>query len=74
MKIKSLLILLTLVITHSGTAQEDLSYYLPADVTYNPDIPTPKDVLGYEVGEWHVSHDQLMYYMRALDAASDRIA
>jgi hypothetical protein len=49
-----------------------LDYYLPA-ITYNPSIPTPASWLGYEVGEWHCTHDQLLGYMRALDAASDRI-
>ena len=53
--------------------QLDLSYYLPQDITYNPEIPTPKSVLGYEVGEWHISHDQQVFYMRTLAAASDRI-
>ncbi|HND86991.1 MAG TPA: M14 family zinc carboxypeptidase, partial [Saprospiraceae bacterium] len=50
-----------------------LDYYLPA-LTYNPAIPTPAQYLGYEVGEWHVSHDQLVAYMRELDRLSDRIA
>ena len=50
-----------------------LEYYLPANVQLNPDIPTPEAVLGYQVGEWHVSHDKLVEYMRTLAAASDRI-
>ena len=50
-----------------------MDYYLPVDVTYNPDIPTSEDVLGYTPGEWHVSHDQLIYFMRMLAASSDRI-
>ncbi|MFC6997870.1 M14 family metallopeptidase [Rufibacter roseus] len=54
-------------------AQTSLSYYLPAHVTYNESIPTPKELLGYEIGDWHVSHDQLVSYMKAMDAASDRI-
>lgn len=56
------------------TAQEvpNLSYYLPP-IQYNPDIPTPASWLGYEVGQWHTTHDQLVGYMKALDAASDRI-
>lgn len=49
-----------------------LGYYLPA-ANYNPAIPTPTSFLGYEVGEWHVSHDQLVGYMRELDRASERI-
>lgn len=52
---------------------QDLSYYLPKGYTYNPSVPTPKQVLGYEVGEWHVTHDQLVMYMKAVAAASDRV-
>lgn len=55
-------------------AQADLSYYLPDGVTYNPDIPTPKSIIGHEVGEFHVTHDRLVSYMYALDKASDRIS
>ena len=54
-----------------GSAQE-LSYYLPKDVVYDPSIPTPEKVVGHRVGEWHVTHDRLVQYMRAVDAASDR--
>lgn len=54
-------------------AQVPLSYYLPDSNTYNPDIPTPQSVLGFQVGQWHVSHDQIVMYMRELAAASDRI-
>ncbi|GAB4499585.1 MAG: M14 family metallopeptidase [Saprospiraceae bacterium] len=42
-------------------------------INFNPAIPTPASYLGYEVGEWHVSHDQLVGYMRELDRVSDRI-
>lgn len=71
-------ILAAFLITFAGfcfpaLAQVDLSYYLPDSVTYNPAIPTPKSVIGHEVGEWHISHDKLVQYMRALDQASDRI-
>lgn len=49
-----------------------LDDYLPNDVSYDPNIPTPKEILGYEVGEWHVRHDQLVRYMEVLSEASDR--
>jgi hypothetical protein len=52
--------------------QVTLDYYLP-HIEYDPSIPTPKQYLGYEVGEWHVSHDQLLGYFKALDAASPLI-
>jgi hypothetical protein len=54
-------------------AQVDMSYYLPKGVTYDKTIPSPEEVLGYVPGEWHVSHDQILYYMRSIAAASDRI-
>lgn len=71
---KSLLsIALAVLSTVCLNAQVDLSYYLPTQVQYNPAIPTPKSVIGHEVGEWHVTHDKLVNYMMALDRASDRI-
>ncbi len=62
-------------ISFSIFSQEvDLSYYLPKEVTYNQNIPTPKSIIGHEVGEWHVTHDKLVEYMKALAKASDRIS
>ncbi|GAA4274444.1 M14 family metallopeptidase [Aquimarina gracilis] len=56
-------------------AQNNLSleYYLPKNTTYNPAIPTPQSVLGFVPGKWHVSHDKLVSYMKALAKASPRI-
>jgi hypothetical protein len=53
--------------------QVDLSYYLPKGITYNQDIPTPQSVIGHEVGEWHITHDKLVEYMKVLAKSSDRI-
>ena len=53
--------------------QVDLDYYLPSNVSYNPEIPTPKSVIRHEVGDWHITHDKLVQYMHALANASDRI-
>jgi hypothetical protein len=58
-----------LLLALSATAQ-DLGYYLPTNVRYNPAIPPPKDVIYHEVGEWHVTHDRLVNYMKALAAAA----
>ena len=64
----SLLLIVNLI------AGQDLKYYLPDSVSYNPAIPKPKDVIYHEVGEWHVTHDRLVNYMKALAAAApDRI-
>ncbi|MEX0905426.1 MAG: M14 family metallopeptidase [Balneolaceae bacterium] len=52
---------------------QNLDYYLPDGVTYDENIPTPAEIIGHEVGEWHVTHDKLVYYMHALAEASDRV-
>lgn len=51
---------------------DDLQY-LPKNVSYDPSLPLPQDVLGYPVGQWHVRHDQLVRYMEVLAEKSDRI-
>jgi hypothetical protein len=69
------LVFLFLLISISLSAQKvDLSYYLPQNTTYNKNIPTPASVIGHEVGEWHITHDKLVEYMKTLAAASDRIS
>lgn len=53
---------------------QDLRYYLPDSVSYNPSVPKPKEVIYHEVGEWHVTHDRLVNYMQAVaKAVPDRI-
>jgi hypothetical protein len=65
---------LFLSISFSINSQElDLNYYIPSDQNYNDNIPTPKDIIGHEVGEWHVTHDKLVEYMKVLAKSSDRI-
>ncbi len=53
---------------------QDLKYYLPDSVSYNPAIPKPKDIVYHEVGEYHITHDRLVNYMKAVaTAAPDRV-
>lgn len=68
-----LFIIAFFLFTNLCSKAQDLSYYLPANVTYDPAIPTPKSVIYHEVGEWHVTHDRLVNYMKAIDVASDRV-
>ncbi len=58
-----------LSIAHCLPAQ-DLKYFLPDSVSYNPSIPKPKDIIYHEVGEYHVTHDRLVNYMKAVAAAA----
>ncbi len=70
---KKWILILGLLYTYLGFAQEKqaLSYYLP-EITYDPKIPTPEAYLGYQIGEWHISHDQQLAYMRKLAELSPR--
>ena len=68
-----LLVFVLATTTLFSQTKVDLSYYLPKNVQYNKAIPKPKDIIGHEVGQWHVTHDKLVEYMYALAKASDRI-
>ncbi len=68
----SLAVILSLSISVAQTTP-DLNYFLPQDVSYNENIPTPEEIIGHQVGEWHVTHDKLLFYMQTLASASDRI-
>ncbi|MCF2876244.1 MULTISPECIES: M14 family metallopeptidase [unclassified Tenacibaculum] len=72
---KKVFLYLVLSLSVSVLAQQkvDLSYYLPSDVSYDKNIPTPKSIIGHEVGEWHITHDKLVSYMKALAKASNRV-
>lgn len=75
MKKLTLFFLWLLLASANTYAQKDLNlaYYLPQDISYDSQIPTPKEILGHEVGQWHVTHDKLVQYMYAVANASNRI-
>ena len=70
----SLVLLCTCVRAQTANSEADrpLTYYLP-DLAYDPSIPTPESFLGWQIGDWHISHDLQQAYMRLLAASSDRI-
>lgn len=68
------LLFAALLLMGLDVSSQDLSYYLPQQIGYNPAIPKPKEVIFHEVGEWHVTHDRLVNYMKAIAAAApDRV-
>jgi len=67
-----LVFIFTFIFQNAFAQKQPLTYYLP-DIEYNENIPTPEQILGYQIGENHISHDQLVYYMRALAQASERV-
>lgn len=50
----------------------DLTYFLPeGSQVYDPQVPTPEKILGFQLGEQHAGWDQVVEYMRTLrDAAT----
>ncbi|MFN8292029.1 MAG: M14 metallopeptidase family protein [Chitinophagaceae bacterium] len=71
---KKLLLACVIWLIHYPSVSQDLGYYLPPGTSYNPAIPKPKDIIYHEVGEWHVTHDRLVNYMKAIAAAApDRV-
>lgn len=73
---KRLLLLLYIMLQSQATYADpvELTYYLPAGTTYNEDIPTPEAFFGFQIGQWHLRHDLLVAYMKALAEKSDRIS
>jgi len=55
-----------------STAQEKLNYFLPADVSYKQDIPTPEQFFNQQMGEWHLTHDQVLFYFKEIANVSGR--
>ena len=64
---------LVLAFVWPARAQVSLDYYLPAGTSYDSRVPSPQQFFGFQVGEWHLRHDQLAAYMRELARSSDRV-
>lgn len=75
MKLKTLILGLavTLLCTSGLLSQPASDYYLPTGIQYNTEVPSPSKFLGFEVGEWHISHDKLVAYFEELAKHSTRI-
>ncbi|MGI9179155.1 MAG: M14 family zinc carboxypeptidase [Longimicrobiaceae bacterium] len=69
MKRLLLLLLLAVLAPHLAAAQHAFA----GGGAYDPEVPTPRAVLGYEVGERFTPHHLLMRYAEALAASSRRI-
>lgn len=60
-------LLFSFVFLASAQAQTQLSYYLPDGVSYDQSIPV------HVPGDRHIHHHELIAYLKAVDAVSDRI-
>ena len=74
---KKICLLLLALIYFNASSQDyhvSLDYFLPNNISYNSDIPTPASIIGHELGDWHITHDKLLQYMYRLAESSDRIS
>lgn len=60
-------------ITNAQLSQPTLDYYLPQNSTYKKNIPTPKSIFNFELGEMHTDYTQVVNYMTQVANASDRV-
>jgi hypothetical protein len=68
-----LLTLICAILAISPARAEPVSFYAPPEADYDPAIPTPASVLGYEIGEVVSNPGTVHQYVTALADASDRI-
>ncbi|MGY6587381.1 MAG: M14 family metallopeptidase [Wenzhouxiangella sp.] len=71
---KTLLALTLVLFSISVVSRAVAGLGLPADFEPDPAIPTPAEVLGFEPGEWHPRHDQIVDYLTELAERSDRVS
>lgn len=64
--------LLVVCFVVSGIAQEKMDYFLPDDVSYSKNIPTPEAYFQQQIGEWHLNYEQILSYMKEIAHVSDR--
>lgn len=66
-------LLFTLLLVGNLTAlMAQEGYFFPQGSKFNPDIPSPAQFLGYNIGDLHTRIDRMAAYMQALAEASDR--
>ena len=63
-------LLALLLLASPLTAQHPFS---APNATYDPAIPTPRSVLGWEIGERFTPHHMIIRYVERVAAASDRV-
>jgi hypothetical protein len=59
----------------SAQAQPPLAmeYAAPGVTSYLADVPSPRDVMGVDIGERHIRPDEIVEYVRIVAEASDRV-
>lgn len=75
MKKLSLLFVFSLLVTHASAQIEEAieRFQFDPEVSYNSNITSPAEYLGYELGEEYTFHHQVMGYLKLLASESDKI-
>ncbi|UJP63881.1 M14 family zinc carboxypeptidase [Mongoliitalea daihaiensis] len=66
---KKILLLFLGFVVGFNTSQAQQAYYFPNE-SFDPSITSPKDFLGYEIGDWHTRYDRLVSYFEHLAQSS----
>lgn len=69
---KQLVTLFGILLFFGLRAQEKLEYFLPANLSYNKDIPAPDDYFGQLPGQWHLTYYQVLSYLEEISRVSGR--
>jgi hypothetical protein len=48
------------------------TYFFPAGTTFDSNIPSPEQFLGYPIGDWHTRHDRIAEYFKELARVSPK--
>jgi hypothetical protein len=67
------MILSVILLNNTGLLAQAGNDYFLSGTSYDKNIPSPGEFLGYEIGDHHVSHDQLVSYFSMLAQKSPRV-
>ncbi|NJO01716.1 MAG: hypothetical protein HC880_08510 [Bacteroidia bacterium] len=62
--IKTILLSTLMFLNAPLVGQVSMNYYLPQNIAYDALIPRPDSMFGFNIGEWHLSHDQVVSYLK----------
>ena len=68
------ILFIVLILAASLAEAKSSNEYLPAGADLDQAIASPESILGWDLGDWHVRHDQLVRYMESLAETSPRVS
>ena len=71
-KLRLLLLVGIFLLGFSSHLTGQNEYFFPKINSFDQNIPSPQEFLGYAIGDQHTRHDRLVSYMQELAKSSDR--